>query len=77
MKLLSAPATKPGNWDLFAEMELMSLAWMSTEKINGLLEGISRFMSQVEEMVLRNAREADCIFTTDLASCLDNVDMYA
>ena len=37
---------------------------------------VSRFMSRGwKEMVLRNSKEGRLHFTTDLASCLDNVDI--
>lgn len=49
---------------------------VNREKINGLLEGnIPIYEPGLEEMVSRNAREGRLHFTTDLASCLDNVDI--
>ena len=49
---------------------------VNREKINGLLEGnIPIYEPGLEEMVLRNSKEGRLHFTTDLASCLDNVDI--
>ena len=45
-------------------------------EIDGLLEGnIPIYEPGLEEMVLRNSKEGRLHFTTDLASCLDNVDI--
>ena len=61
----------------FAEMGVdVTCVDVNREKINGLLEGnIPIYEPGLEEMVLRNAREGRLHFTTDLASCLDNVDI--
>ena len=54
----------------------MSRVDVDREKINGLLEGnIPIYEPGLEEMVLRNSKEGRLHFTTDLASCLDNVDI--
>ena len=61
----------------FAEMGVdVTCADVNREKINGLLEGnIPIYEPGLEEMVLRNSKEGRLHFTTDLASCLDNVDI--
>ena len=63
----------------FAEMGVdVTCVDVNREKINGLLEGnIPIYEPGLEEMVLRNSKEGRLHFTTDLASCLDNVDMVA
>ena len=61
----------------FAEMGVdVTCVDVNREKINGLLEGnIPIYEPGLEEMVLRNSKEGRLHFTTDLASCLDNVDI--
>ena len=61
----------------FAEMGVdVTCVDVTREKINGLLEGnIPIYEPGLEEMVLRNSKEGRLHFTTDLASCLDNVDI--
>lgn len=61
----------------FAEMGVdVTCVDVNQEKIKGLLEGnIPIYEPGLEEMVLRNTKEGRLHFTTDLSSCLDNVDI--
>ena len=61
----------------FAEMGVdVTCVDVNREKINGLLEGnIPIYEPGLEEMVLRNSKEGRLHFTTDLASCLETVDI--
>ncbi len=61
----------------FAEMGVdVTCVDVNREKINGLLEGnIPIYEPGLEEMVLRNSKGGRLHFTTDLSSCLDNVDI--
>lgn len=61
----------------FAEMGAnVTCVDVNEEKIKSLLEGrIPIYEPGLDEMVLRNHREGRLSFTTDLTSCLDNVDI--
>lgn len=61
----------------FAEMGVnVTCVDVNEEKINALLNGrIPIYEPGLEEMVLRNHREGRLNFTTDLASCLDDVEI--
>jgi len=61
----------------FAEMGVnVTCVDVNEEKINALLQGrIPIYEPGLEEMVLRNHREERLHFTTDLTSCLDDVDV--
>lgn len=61
----------------FAEMGVhVTCVDVDKEKIEGLTAGrIPIYEPGLEEMVLRNQREGRLSFTTDLSSCLDNVEI--
>ena len=61
----------------FAEMGVnVTCVDVNEEKITRLLQGqIPIYEPGLEEMVLRNHREGRLNFTTDIATCLDNVDV--
>lgn len=61
----------------FSEMGInVTCVDVNQEKINSLLNGrIPIYEPGLEEMVFRNHREGRLHFTTDLTSCLDNVDV--
>ncbi len=61
----------------FAEMGVhVTCVDVNEAKINALLEGqIPIYEPGLDEMVLRNHREGRLNFTTDLTSCLDDVDI--
>ena len=61
----------------FAEMGVnVTCVDVNEEKIKSLLDGqIPIYEPGLDEMVLRNHREARLNFTTDLKTCLDNVDI--
>ena len=64
-----------GTW--FAEMGVnVTCVDVNEEKIHSLLNGqIPIYEPGLDEMVLRNYQEGRLKFTTDLASCLDDVDI--
>ena len=54
----------------------MTCVDVNEEKITRLLQGqIPIYEPGLEEMVLRNHREGRLNFTTDITTCLDNVDV--
>lgn len=61
----------------FAEMGVnVTCVDVNEEKINSLKNGqVPIYEPGLDEMVLRNHREGRLSFTTDLTSCLDNVDI--
>lgn len=61
----------------FAEMGVnVTCVDVNEEKIKSLLDGqIPIYEPGLDEMVLRNHREGRLNFTTDLKTCLDNVDI--
>ena len=61
----------------FAEMGVnVTCVDVNEEKIHSLLNGqIPIYEPGLEEMVIRNQKEGRLKFTTDLASCLDDVDI--
>lgn len=61
----------------FAEMGVnVTCVDVNEDKINALLQGrIPIYEPGLEEMVLRNHREGRLHFTTDLTSCLDDVEV--
>ena len=61
----------------FAEMGVnVTCVDVNEEKIHSLLNGqIPIYEPGLDEMVLRNYQEGRLKFTTDLASCLDDVDI--
>lgn len=61
----------------FAEMGIdVTCVDVNQEKIDNLLNGIIPIYEPgLDEMVLRNCREGRLHFTTDLASCLDSVEV--
>lgn len=61
----------------FAEMGVnVTCVDVNEEKINSLKNGqVPIYEPGLDEMVLRNHREGRLNFTTDLTSCLDNVDV--
>ena len=61
----------------FAEMGVnVTCVDVNEEKINGLLNGqIPIYEPGLDEMVLRNCREGRVNFTTDLRTCLDDVEI--
>lgn len=61
----------------FAEMGVnVTCVDVNEEKINGLLNGqIPIYEPGLDEMVLRNCREGRLNFTTDLRTCLDDVEI--
>lgn len=61
----------------FAEMGVnVTCVDVNEEKINSLKNGqVPIYEPGLDEMVLRNYREGRLNFTTDLTSCLDNVDI--
>ena len=61
----------------FAEMGVnVTCVDVNEKKITRLLQGqIPIYEPGLEEMVLRNHREGRLNFTTDIATCLDNVDV--
>lgn len=61
----------------FAEMGVnVTCVDVNEDKINALLQGrIPIYEPGLEEMVLRNHREGRLHFTTDLTTCLDDVDV--
>ena len=61
----------------FAEMGVhVTCVDVNKEKINNLLEGkVPIYEPGLDEMVLRNHREGRLNFTTDLVSCLDDVEI--
>lgn len=61
----------------FAEMGVnVTCVDVDKEKINALLQGrVPIYEPGLDEMVLRNHREGRLNFTTDLTTCLNNVEI--
>ena len=61
----------------FAEMGInVTCIDVNKEKINNLLQGnIPIYEPGLDEMVIRNHREGRLNFSTDLASCLNDVEI--